>query len=148
MAQAGAILRRVFPQIPTHGFTRRAIAHSVPGDATPLSETAISALFGPGDAAQRTLIRAWLNEGRMHMSTATPSTTSKSVCIFMEDVLLKRLEWNEPVLPHLKDVRIPLFSWICTVCYSTCPENRSHATFLGIGFRLDGLAEHPVRADS
>jgi hypothetical protein len=23
----------------------------------------------------------------------------------MEDVLLKRLEWNEPVLPHLKDVR-------------------------------------------
>lgn len=106
MAQAEAILRQAFNQISTYGFTRRAIAHSIPNSATPLSETAISALFGPGDAAQRTLIRAWLNEGRMHMSTATPSASSKSDAISMEDALLKRLEWNEPVLPHLKDVRI------------------------------------------
>jgi ubiquinone biosynthesis protein COQ9 len=106
MAQAEAILRQAFNQISTHGFTRRAIAHSIPDSATSLSETAISALFGPGDAAQRTLIRAWLNEGRLHMSTATPSASSKPEAVSMEGALLKRLEWNEPVLPHLKDVRI------------------------------------------
>jgi ubiquinone biosynthesis protein COQ9 len=104
MAQTEAILRRALAQIPTHGFTRRAIAHSIPDNGPPLSETAISALFGPGDAAQRTLIRAWLDGGRMHMGAATPSASSNSDTPSMGDVLLKRLEWNEPVLPYLKDV--------------------------------------------
>lgn len=111
MAQAQAILRRAFTHIPTHGFTRRAIALSVPASGTPLSETAISALFGAGDNADRSLIRAWLEEGRAQMnpisssngecSNPAGSTTSTT----MEEVLLRRLKWNEAVLHHLKDVR-------------------------------------------
>lgn len=108
MSQAQSILRQAVKHIPTHGFTLQTIALSAPA-GTKLSDTAISALFGPGDAAQRTLIRAWLEEGRLNMSTVTSSSNSGSLSdpgsISMEDILLKRLEWNEPVLPHLKDVR-------------------------------------------
>ncbi|KAF9520865.1 hypothetical protein BS47DRAFT_1286636 [Hydnum rufescens UP504] len=85
-----ALLRRAFPLIPTHGFTRKTLALSFPN--APLSETAVSALFGQGDEAPKTLIRAWMEEGRRQMSVRESP-----------DVLLKRLDWNIPVLPHLKD---------------------------------------------
>lgn len=113
MAQAQAILRRAFAHIPNHGFTRRAIALSVPASGTPLSETAISALFGAGDNADRTLIRAWLEEGRPQMNPAasqngeSSSSAGSMPSPTMEEVLLRRLKWNEPVLHHLKDVRGP-----------------------------------------
>jgi len=113
-----ALLRRAFPLISTHGFTRKTLALSSPN--APLSETAVSALFGKGDEAPRTLIRAWMEEGRRQMCVmdgrvissdghrATGSGTGASAstthdALMMEDVLLKRLDWNVPVLPHLKD---------------------------------------------
>jgi ubiquinone biosynthesis protein COQ9 len=108
-----ALLRRAFSLIPTHGFTRKTLALSSPN--APLSETAVSALFGQGDEAPKTLIRAWMEEGRRHMSLregpVIPSSedhkgpgTAAPRAFVMEDVLLKRLDWNVPVLPHLKDV--------------------------------------------
>lgn len=111
MAQARTILRGAFAHIPTHGFTRRSIALSIPASGTQLSETAISALFGAGDNADRTLIRAWLEEGRAQMGSAAPhnrdssSSAGSTPSATMEEVLLRRLKWNEPVLHHLKDVR-------------------------------------------
>lgn len=124
MAQAQTILRCAFTHIPTHGFTRRAIALSMPGSATQLSETAISALFGAGDNADRTLIRAWLEEGRAQMNPVAPhngessSTAGSTSSATMEEVLLRRLKWNEPVLHHLKDVRY-LFRY-SLISYITC----------------------------
>ncbi|KAG7451298.1 uncharacterized protein BT62DRAFT_984469 [Guyanagaster necrorhizus] len=85
----------------THGFTRKALAESVlslpPGQAhpEPLSDTAVSALFGIGDDARRTLIHAWLDQGVRHMGTV-PSPTLKSV-------LHARLRYNEPMLQHLPE---------------------------------------------
>lgn len=109
MAQAEAILRRAFTKIPIHGFTRNAIALASTSEKSvmPLSETAISALFGAGNEANRTLIRAWMKEGRVHMNTpsvSTPNLASSARGSTMEQVLLRRLQWNEPVLEHLKDV--------------------------------------------
>ena len=83
-----------------HGFTRTALAHSVltlpEPHAEPLSDSAVTALFGQGDAARRTLINAWLYEGRAHMR-AVPADGVKSA-------LLSRLEYNTPVLNHLPEV--------------------------------------------
>lgn len=110
MAQVESILRRAFLNIPTHGFTRNAIALASISEKSPrpLSETAISALFGAGDEANRTLIRAWMQEGRTQMNSSSlpASNPSGSPRVStMEQVLLRRLQWNEPVLEHLKDVR-------------------------------------------
>ncbi|KAF9069021.1 hypothetical protein BDP27DRAFT_1326300 [Rhodocollybia butyracea] len=71
--------------VKTHGFTREALARSVlylPNqkhveskqdneDCQPLSDTAVSSLFGFGDAARTTLIYAWLDEGINHMSNSS-----------------------------------------------------------------------------
>ncbi|TFY61133.1 hypothetical protein EVG20_g7167 [Dentipellis fragilis] len=55
---------------------------------------AVSALFGEGDNAWRTLIQAWLEEGRVRMRTPVPST---------KDALRARLHYNEPALAHLPE---------------------------------------------
>ncbi|KAK0193984.1 hypothetical protein F5146DRAFT_413443 [Armillaria mellea] len=87
--------------VKTHGFTRAALAESVlilpPEQAhpEPLSDTAVSSLFGNGDDARRTLIHAWLDQGIRQMGTV-PSPTLKSV-------LHARLQYNEPVLQHLPE---------------------------------------------
>ena len=57
----------------------------------------MSALFGEGDDARRTLISAWLDEGRAEMHNS-PTTTIK-------DVLGTRLRYNEPVLDLLPEVQ-------------------------------------------
>ncbi|EMD33930.1 hypothetical protein CERSUDRAFT_117453 [Gelatoporia subvermispora B] len=93
------LLQLALPLVQTHGFTRETLARSVLSLPTPhskpLSETAVSALFGNGDDARRTLIEAWLDSGRESMKAApTPA---------VKDVLGTRLRHNEPVLRHLPE---------------------------------------------
>jgi hypothetical protein len=112
------LLKLALPLIKTHGFTRETLARSVvslPSTSTshphsePLSDSAITALFGKGDAARRTLIDAWLDDGLRHMASGSAkhrkrgeggSTPARTI----RDVLRARLEYNEPVLPHIPDV--------------------------------------------
>jgi len=83
-----------------HGFTRTALARSVLAlpepHAEPLSDSAVTALFGQGDAARRTLIDAWLDEGRAHMRAVPVDGVKRA--------LLARLEYNVPALSHLPEV--------------------------------------------
>jgi len=89
----------------------------------PLSDTAISALFGHGDDARRALIKAWLGDGLRHVSSipgverpTTPLLVSEPSRIETEkkatvrDVLRARLEYNEPVLPYLPEAFALLIS--------------------------------------
>lgn len=95
------LLRLALPLVRTHGFTREALAQSVLSlpqpHAEPLNDSAVSALFGNGEDARRTLVDAWLTEGRVQMKNA-PATT-------MRDVLGYRLSYNEAVLGLLPEVR-------------------------------------------
>ncbi|TFK23641.1 hypothetical protein FA15DRAFT_681116 [Coprinopsis marcescibilis] len=100
---ATRLLKLALPLVRTHGFSRAALARSVlelptpeRSHSEPLSETAVSALFGEGDDARRTLINAWLQEGLRQMQT-TESLT-------LNAVLRRRLEYNEPVLDRLPEV--------------------------------------------
>ena len=84
-----------------YGFTRETLARSalewpLQPHTQPLSESAVSTLFGEGDAARRTLIGAWLEEGQIQMR-AQPASNVK-------DALNNRLRYNEPVLPLLPEV--------------------------------------------
>ncbi|KAG7089363.1 hypothetical protein E1B28_011053 [Marasmius oreades] len=94
--------------VKNHGFTREALSYSalyLPGPAAlqqPLSEPAISALFGTGDSARVTLINAWLDEGILQMSNV-PSPTFRHV-------LRARLEYNREVLGHLPEA----FALLCS----------------------------------
>lgn len=76
--------------------------------AEPLSDTAVSALFGSGDEARRRLIEGWLEEGlrRMENRTSVKGMVEK---VNVRDALHARLEYNEPVLGHLPEVRL---QWI------------------------------------
>ncbi|KAJ3840835.1 hypothetical protein F5878DRAFT_612015 [Lentinula raphanica] len=91
----------------THGFTREALSRSVlklelPASnlahSSPLSDSAVSSLFGKGDYARRTLIEAWLNEGLAQMASSDPSPTPTRS---LGSVLHTRLTYNEPVLRYL-----------------------------------------------
>lgn len=95
----------------------------------PLSDTAVSALFGHGDDARRTLIKAWLGEGLRHMSSipgverrATPllsldtSRTGTEKKASVGDALRARLEYNEPVLQYLPEVCSRSFLYIDSFC--------------------------------
>ena len=62
----------------------------------PLSDTAVSALFGHGNIARTTLINAWLEDGIYHMKTVSGSSIS--------DALKARLKFNESVVQHLPEV--------------------------------------------
>ncbi len=103
MSSAQALLKRAVKLVPTHGFTRETLALSTVSDGkeSRLSQTAISALFGPGDEATKTLIRAWMEQGREDMKCVASHSDKVPD---MQDVLLRRLRWNESTLPHLKDV--------------------------------------------
>ena len=118
------LIKLALPLVRVHGFTREALSRSVLSlpenevHTEPLSDTAISALFGRGDDARRTLIKAWLEDGLRHMGStpgvarpATPLLASESSGTGAEkkatfrDVLRARLEYNEPALPYLPEVR-------------------------------------------
>ncbi|KZT01379.1 uncharacterized protein LAESUDRAFT_739175 [Laetiporus sulphureus 93-53] len=93
------LLQLALPLVKTHGFTREALSRSVLSLPTPLSEplceTALSALFGEGDGARRTLIEVWLDDARDNMQSA-PTRSLKGI-------LNHRLKWNEPVLQYLPE---------------------------------------------
>ncbi|KAJ7761994.1 hypothetical protein DFH07DRAFT_415755 [Mycena maculata] len=96
-----SLLKLALPLISEHGFTRAALARSVlhlpVPHAAPLSDTAVSALFGRGDLARKTLIHAWLEGGVESMKGAASAPTS------LKEVLHSRLAYNESVLPHLPE---------------------------------------------
>jgi len=116
------LLKLALPLVRTHGFTREALSRSVlslPANEVhtePLSDTAVSALFGRGDDARRTLIEVWLGDGLRHMGSipgverpATPLLASETPPTVTErkvrvrDVLRARLEYNEPALAYLPE---------------------------------------------
>jgi hypothetical protein len=129
------LLKLAVPLVQQHGFTRTALARSVLAlpepHAAPLPESIVTTLFGEGDTARRTLISAWLEEGRTHMCSVP-----------VEDVkgaLLARLEYNVPVLEHLPEVpctntRLLAGSYSCTgfctcrVAQTRCASSRSAAS--------------------
>lgn len=95
------LLRNAVSLVQNHGFTRRALSESVmtiPGHTEPLPETAVSALFGQGDNARRTLINAWLEDGIEEMKAGVSASPT------MRHILRTRLKYNEPVLQHLPEV--------------------------------------------
>lgn len=95
------ILRHALPLIKSHGFTRQALASAVlslPNHSEPLSDTAVSSLFGSGDSARSTLISYWLEEARNDMSIKKGASIGA--------ILKHRLQRNEPVLSYLPEVRL------------------------------------------
>ncbi|TEB04024.1 hypothetical protein FA13DRAFT_1750751 [Coprinellus micaceus] len=69
MASSSKLLKLALPFVRTHGFSREALC-ALQAHSEPLSDTAVSSLFGEGDNARRTLVNAWLAEGVRHMQTA------------------------------------------------------------------------------
>ncbi|KAJ8472774.1 hypothetical protein ONZ45_g16536 [Pleurotus djamor] len=115
MASSVQLLKLALPLIPKYGFTRTALAESalyLPSTAERpqpelLSDTAMSALFGEGDAAQRALINAWLAEGISCMSrerdVASDESKPTRSLRTVRELLQARLAYNEPVLGHLPE---------------------------------------------
>ena len=94
------LLKLALPLVQHYGFTRTALARSVldlpQSHNEPLSDSAVTTLFGEGDTARRTLVDAWLDEGRAHMRSVPVDG--------IKGALLARLEYNVPVLGHLPEV--------------------------------------------
>lgn len=104
------LLRLTLPLVRTHGFTRDALALSVlhlpPPEthSTPLSDAAVSALFGQGVKAEHSLINFFFDEGIEHMrSRAQALSISQERTPTIKEVLEQRLKFNEPVLDHLSE---------------------------------------------
>ncbi|VDC07543.1 unnamed protein product [Peniophora sp. CBMAI 1063] len=99
-SNAQRLLQLALPLVRDHGFSKEVLSYSVLSlpepPSAPLNDAAVNALFGKGDNARRTLINAWLEEGRVQMR----SQNTKSV----GEVLAARLRYNEPVLPLLPEV--------------------------------------------
>ncbi|TDL25540.1 hypothetical protein BD410DRAFT_765041 [Rickenella mellea] len=93
------LLQLAIPLVKEHGFTRKTLSLSVLSLPSPhqhpLSDTAISAIFGRGDEARKALFKAWLEQGRREML----HSENKSLA----PVLKSRLSWNEPVLRYLPE---------------------------------------------
>ncbi|KAJ7593375.1 hypothetical protein C8J56DRAFT_930922 [Mycena floridula] len=95
------LLRTAVSLVKTHGFSREALAESVlflPGSQAhtePLNSQSVSALFGQGNLARTTLIRAWLDDGIEQMQTVSSPTIRR--------VLHARLKHNEPVVQYLPE---------------------------------------------
>ena len=88
-----------------HGFSRDALAQSVlhlpKPHEQPLSDAAVTSLFGDGDDARRTMIKGWMALARENMRAAAAASSTPPT---LRDVLGKRLQLNEEVLPHLSEV--------------------------------------------
>ncbi|KAG9015219.1 hypothetical protein FRB94_004338 [Tulasnella sp. JGI-2019a] len=103
-AGARNILRQALPLIPNHGFTRKCLseaASSMPGGPK-FGDTEITALFGEGNAARRTLFQAWLQEGLNNMGVTSTSSAGGSK-LAVADLLKGRLRYNEPVIGYLPE---------------------------------------------
>ncbi|KAJ7067104.1 hypothetical protein C8F01DRAFT_1120295 [Mycena amicta] len=104
------LLKFALPLIPQYGFTRAALSRSVlhlpPAETNgeahtkPLSDAAVSALFGNGERARKTLINAWLDAGVESMAGIK---SEENAAVSIRDVLHVRLGYNEPVLVHLPE---------------------------------------------
>ncbi|KAH8100970.1 hypothetical protein BXZ70DRAFT_936820 [Cristinia sonorae] len=94
------LLQLTLPLIRTHGFTRQTLANAafaLPSPhPQPLSERAISSLFGEGEQARITLINYWLEDAKKSMSDSSSSPTIRGV-------LAARLKHNEPLLDLLPE---------------------------------------------
>ncbi|KIJ66936.1 hypothetical protein HYDPIDRAFT_174235 [Hydnomerulius pinastri MD-312] len=98
------LLQLAVPLVRSHGFTREALAQSVlhlPNPhPEPLPDISVTALFGRGDDARRSLLSAWLEDARCRMKenvSSPPTGTS------IRHVLHARMKMNEPVLGHLPE---------------------------------------------
>ncbi|KZT67479.1 hypothetical protein DAEQUDRAFT_729141 [Daedalea quercina L-15889] len=93
------LLQLALPLVQTYGFTRATLSHSVFRLQKPhseqLSDSAVTALFGGGNDARKTLIDAWLEDARHQMKAASSPT--------IEAALTQRLKQNEPVLQLLPE---------------------------------------------
>jgi len=69
----------------------------------PLSDSAVSSLFGPGYIARKTLIEAWLDEGIAYMGSSSAAATGASTRTTLARALHTRLEYNNPVLQYLPE---------------------------------------------
>ena len=102
------LLQLALPLIRTHGFTRQALANSVLSlpkpHPEPLSDRAVSSLFGEGEEARITLINYWLDDARQTMKPSA-ATNSEPASPTIKEVLTARLQHNEPVLELLPEVR-------------------------------------------
>lgn len=98
--QRQQLLRCALSLVSEHGFTRQTLSLAAlclpEPHKEPLSDTAISALFGNGDAARQTLLNEWLAEGRRRMSDSENRD--------LNSILKHRLKWNESVLSYLPEV--------------------------------------------
>ncbi|CAK5269676.1 unnamed protein product [Mycena citricolor] len=106
------LLKLAIPLVAESGFTRttlsRSVLHLPSPHSEPLSDSAVSSLFGSGNSAQKTLINAWLENGLDNMKTDNlPPPTLK-------EALHTRLSYNEAVLAHLPEA----FAILCV------PESR------------------------
>lgn len=104
------LLAIALPLVRTHGFTREALANSVchlpPPDThnEPLSDAAVSALFGFGDSARRTLINSFFDHGIEHMkSCARDISQATGHPPSLQQLLQERLDFNRPVIHHLPE---------------------------------------------
>ncbi|KAG9049116.1 hypothetical protein FS837_011128 [Tulasnella sp. UAMH 9824] len=115
-----AILKRAFPLIPTHGFTRTCLA-----EASALSDTAITALFGRDEEAERVLVDAWLKEGVQSIGGGAEPLTSTpppaALHAQLKDSLGRRLKYNEPVLAHLPNAFAVLGTQTAVIPYDPRP---------------------------
>ena len=111
--QQTRLLKLALPLVRTHGFTREALARSVlqlpapEAHTDPLPDAAVSALFGSGDQARKTLIDAWLTEG-MHQLQFVDVKASTGSGTTVRELLRARLAYNEPVLGYLPEVCISI----------------------------------------
>jgi ubiquinone biosynthesis protein COQ9 len=95
--------------IPTYGFSRQTLAvaalHLPRPHSEPLSDGAITALFGAGNEARKNLAWAWLEEGRRRMKGPEDATeNTQRMAIPIEVSLRRRLQWNVPLLDKLPEV--------------------------------------------
>ncbi|KIJ98147.1 hypothetical protein K443DRAFT_104468 [Laccaria amethystina LaAM-08-1] len=103
--QQTRLLKLALPLVRTHGFTREALARSVlqlpapKAHTDPLPDAAVSALFGSGDQARKTLIDAWLTEGIRQLQLVDVKASGATV----RELLRARLAYNEPVLGYLPE---------------------------------------------
>lgn len=111
------LLRLALGLVETHGFTRDALAYSVlrlphpETHSTPLSDAAISSLFGQGTKPEHTLINLFFDDGLEHMKNrAQVLSESEQRVPTVQELLKERLKFNEPVLDHLPDAFASLAS--------------------------------------
>lgn len=107
-----AIIGRALPLVPKYGFTRTCLAvasAATPGEA-PLSDIALTALFGEESGARSILINAWLDRGlqgiRKPSAELIDPASPSQLHATLKNTLTRRLDYNKPVISLLPEARI------------------------------------------